>query len=402
MRLPARQAFFRVRMALIDSPAILCYDVCKRTGGIAMDIQAYLHAYLDSYQPYKSYWNYEDGCVLIGCIDLYRATGDAYWKDFVLRYLDDTVLPDGRIPGFDTKKYNIDAINCGKALFFAWHERGEARFKAAIDFHMERLRSHPRCACGSFWHKESYPNQVWLDGLYMAQPFYMAYEKLFDRYSHVQDITDQFRTVRRQMYSEAKGLSYHAWDEARVQPWCDRATGLSPNFWLRSMGWYLMALVDCIGLSSEELYEHYKTLVDQLRESIRGILRYRDEATGLFYQVIDHPEAEGNYLETSGSAMVAYALLKGVRLGVLDAEKYLPLGRRMFESLVEEKLRRDGGGAMHLCDICKVAGLGPGTQRDGSVAYYLSEPRVEDDSKGVGPFMMAYSEYLLATGEEEA
>lgn len=361
-----------------------------------MNIHAFLKDYLSAYTPYKSYWNYEDGCVLIGCIDLYYATGDSDYKTFVLNYLETYVMPDGSIPNYEMRKFNIDSINCGKALFFGLKETGDSRYEKAIRFHMERLRQHPRCVCGNFWHKENYPNQIWLDGLYMAQPFYMAYEKLFDGYAHVQDITSQFQNVRKYLYNAGKGLSYHAYDEAKIQPWCNKETGLSPNFWLRSMGWYLMALIDCIDLSSQQLFEHYKALVDIFRESIRGVMRYQDAETGLFYQVIDRGDVPDNYLETSGSAMIAYALLKGVRLGVLNPEKYLPHGLGVFESLAARKLRTDDQGQAHLGDICAVAGLGPGEKRDGSVAYYLSEPKVDDDSKGVGPFMMAYAEYLSA------
>ena len=175
-------------------------------------------------------------------------------------------------------------------------------------------------------------NQIWLDGMYMAQPFYMAYEAKFDGMAHVADITRQFQNVRKYLYNPEKGLNYHAYDEARVQFWADKETGCSKNFWLRSTGWYLMALVDCIALCSEQLYEHYRALVDIFRESMRGVLAYRAE-DGLFYQVIDYPEAEGNYTETSGSAMIAYSLLKGVRIGVLDAEKYLPIALDVFEKL---------------------------------------------------------------------
>lgn len=363
------------------------------------DIRAFLNDFLASYNPYKKYWNYEDGCVLKGCIDLYRATGDVQYKDFVMKYLEEHVMPDGGIPNYELRQYNIDSINSGKALFFALEETGDARYRTAIEFHMQRLREHPRCACGSFWHKQLYPNQIWLDGLYMAQPFYMQYEMQFGRMSNVSDIAQQFGNVRRWLYDEEKGLNYHAYDEAKVQFWADKETGLSKNFWLRSTGWYLMALIDCIDLCSEQLYEHYRAMVDIFRESMRGLLRWQDEETGLFYQVIDRADVTDNYLETSGSAMAAYALLKGVRLGVLDAEKYLPAAKRVFEALVSYKLVTGEDGRQHLQDICLMAGLGPKETRDGSVEYYLSEPRVCDDSKGVGPFMMAYAEYLLA-GEE--
>lgn len=352
---------------------------------------AFIRQYLPGYKPYKTYWNYEDGCVLKGCIDLYAATGDPFYRSFVLDYLFRYVAQDGTIANYELGKYNIDSINCGKALFFALDETGDERFRKAIEFHMQRLREHPRCGCGNFWHKSIYPHQIWLDGLYMAQPFYMAYETRFHKLADVADITRQFANVRKYLFNEEKQLYYHACDTARVQPWADRETGCSRNFWLRSMGWYLMSLIDCIDCCSEMLYEHYRLLIDLFREAVRGILRWQDRETGLFWQVIDRGDHPGNYLETSGSAMVAYALIKGVRLGVLNEEKYLPIGRRVYESLVQHKLI-PGDGGLHLCDICAVAGLSD--KRDGSVAYYLSEPRVCDDSKGVGPFMMAYAEYL--------
>lgn len=359
------------------------------------DKNAYLDAYLAGYRPYKTYWNYEDGCVLKGAIDLYHATGGQRYRDFVLDYLARYVTPEGEIPNYETRQYNIDSINCGKALFFALDETGDARYQKAIAYHMQRLREHPRCQCGSFWHKELYPNQIWLDGLYMAEPFYMAYEMRFGGMQNVGDIMLQFENVRRFLFDMEKGLFYHAFDEARIQPWANPQTGCSANFWLRSMGWFLMAMVDCLALMDEQLYEHYRALQRLLKDAVHGILPYRDAQSGLFLQVIDHPQAEGNYLETSGTAMIAYTLMKGAAIGALNAERYAPIGRDIFERLAAQKLIDGEDGQAHLVDICWAAGLGPGDTRDGSVAYYLSEPRVADDSKGVGPFMMAYAQWLM-------
>ncbi len=362
-----------------------------------MDIKVWFKEYLAKYTHYKSYWNYEDGCILKAAADLYKATGDADYKQFVIDYMEKYVMPDGSIPNYEMRQYNSDSINSGKTLFFALDETGDERYRQAIEFHMQRLREHPRCECGNFWHKQLYPYQIWLDGLYMVQPFYMEYEMKFGGMEKVADIVSHFKSARKYLWNPEKGLNYHAFDEKKQMFWADPVTGHSANFWLRSTGWYLMGLADAIGACREELYEHYRALVDIFRESIAGVLRYQ-AADGLFYQVIDHPEAEGNYTETSGSAMVAYALLKGVRLGILDPEKYLPIGKRVFEAIVNTKLRPEEDGVTRLTDICWVAGLGPekNPQRDGSVAYYLSEPKKSDDSKGVGPFIMAYSEYLQA------
>ena len=362
-----------------------------------MDIKLWFKEYLNKYEHYKKYWNYEDGCVLKAAVDLYKVTRDEAYKRFAMDYMSMYVAQDGSIPNYEMRQYNSDSINSGKSLFFALEETGETRYRQAIEFHMQRLREHPRCECGNFWHKQLYPYQIWLDGLYMVQPFYMEYEMKFGGMEKVADIVSHFRNARKYLWDAEKGLNYHAFDESRQMFWADKETGRSANFWLRSNGWYLMGLVDTIALCSEMLYEHYRALVDIFRESIAGILAYQAE-DGLFYQVIDHPETEGNYTETSGSSMIAYALLKGVRLGILDPEKYLPIGKRVFEAIVETKLKAEEDGVTRLTDICWVAGLGPekNPHRDGSVAYYLSEPKKSDDAKGVGPFIMAYSEYLQA------
>ncbi|HBB60962.1 MAG TPA: glycosyl hydrolase family 88 [Lachnospiraceae bacterium] len=354
----------------------------------------YLKQYLDKYQPYQTYWNYEDGCLLMGCRRMYEATGDAAYKEFILKYLDARVEPDGSIPTYNRDHDALDDLNCGKLLFFGLDETGKTRYLKALEYHMERLHAHPRCRCGSFWHKDIYPDQIWLDGLYMAQPLYMEYETRFNGMENYNDIMNQFRNVRRYMYSEEKGLYYHGFDEARIQPWADRQTGCSENFWSRACGWWLMALVDTMEVMNPQIYEHYRELQDLFREAVHGLLPYRDREDGLIHQVIDRADVKGNYTETSGSVMAAAALMKGVRQGTLNPEKYLPAGREMFESVCENKLRESADGVTRLQDICHVGGLGPGEKRDGSVGYYLSEPISADDAKGVGPFMMAYAEYL--------
>ena len=356
-------------------------------------VAAYAEQYIKNYMPYKEKWNYEDGCILTASICMYQATHDNLYRDFVLRYLDQRVLEDGSIPSFSTEQYSLDDINPGKSLFFALRETGNKKYEKAILFHMQRLLEHPRCDCGNFWHKEMYPYQIWLDGLYMAQPFYMAYEKEYDTYSRLGDISSQFINVRERMFDEEKKLYYHGYDEKRQQPWSSPETGLSSSFWLRAIGWYLMSLADCIELCSEQLYEHYRCLIDLLREGVRGILQYQEKSTHLFYQLVDHPELEGNYLETSGSAMIAYAILKGVRLHVLN-DKYLQVGLDIYHGLTAHALCEQSG-SLHLTGICKGAGLGPGNQRDGSAAYYLSEEIGEDECKGVAALMMAASEELL-------
>jgi len=360
-----------------------------------MRVEGFIQSYLRQYQPYKPYWNYEDGCVLMGCRQLYEATGDPLYRQFILKYLDPRVAEDGAIVHFLTEEYNTDDLNVSKLLFFAYEETGEERFRKALDFSAGRLEKHPRCRCGSFWHKTIYPHQIWLDGLYMVQPFYMEYDTKFGNKAHYRDIGNQFENVRTFLFDKEKQLAYHGYDESRVQPWADPITGRSKHFWLRSLGWYAMALVDTISACDPRICGVYAGLQKDLNLLIKGILRCQDEASGLFFQVVDHPEAEGNYLETSGSAMIAYSLIKGCRIGILSEERYLERGKRIVEELIARKLVTENG-EWHVTDICSVAGLGPGERRDGSIAYYLSEKIVSDDPKGVGPFFMAYAQYQMA------
>lgn len=363
-------------------------------------IDDYIEQFLNNYHSYQTYWNYEDGCVLMGCRQLYEITGNERLADYVIDYLRERVTPEGAIPAYPEEQYSLDSMNCGKMLFFAYDMTHDERYHKALDYHMKKLSAHPRCKCQSFWHKEIYPDQIWLDGLYMAEPLYMEYETRFHNKENYSDILLQFRNVQKYMYDPRRALYFHGFDEARLQPWADKETGCSKNFWSRASGWWLMALIDTMDVMSRQIFEQYRELEDMFRTSVRGMLQYRSRNDGLICQVIDHPDESGNYTETSGSAMMAYSIIKGCRLKALLPEKYLPAGTEMFESLCQNKLATDPDGVTRLHDICHVAGLGPGDRRNGSYDYYISEPRTSDDAKGVGPFMMAYAEYLRSASQK--
>lgn len=362
-----------------------------------MKFDRFITNYLTHFQGEKKKWNYEDGCVLMGCVQLYQATGEKRYQEFVMDYLKDYITEDGTILFYEEEKYNIDSINTGKTLFYAYEWSGQEKYRIAIEALMDQLRNHPRTMGGNFWHKKIYPYQIWLDGLYMAQPFYMMYETKFEGKEHYDDIIEQFENVKKYLYNEDKGLYYHAYDEAKEQFWANKETGTSPNFWLRSMGWYLMALIDVMSEMDETIFEHYKVLEELFREGIKGILQYQDHKSKLFYQVIDRADIKGNYLETSGSAMIGYAILKGCNLGVLLKDKYQEIGEGIVTSLTENMLI-EIDKTLRLSNICSVAGLGPAnnSRRDGSVDYYLSEPIICDDQKGVGAYMMAYAQKLMS------
>jgi unsaturated rhamnogalacturonyl hydrolase len=360
-----------------------------------MKSQQYIIEYLNRFKINKVEWNYEDGCVLLGCVQLYQVTKDTRYQDFVLSYLEKYIREDGSIVSFEKDSYNIDSINTGKILFYAYEWTKQEKFKKGIEQLMEQIKSHPRTPSKSLWHKKIYPNQVWLDGLYMAQPFYMMYETRFGNKEHYNDIMNQFLNVRKYMFEEDKGLYYHGYDESKTVFWANKETGTSPNFWLRSMGWYLMALIDVIEEMDQSKTSQLQVQEDMFKEAVDGLLRYQDGESKLFYQVIDHPKVRGNYLETSGSAMAAYAILKGCLLEILPKDKYVTIGTEILNALTNQKLI-EREGQLYLSDHCLVAGLGPQNdrRRDGSIDYYLSEPVGFDDRKGVGAYLMAYAQKL--------
>ena len=340
----------------------------------------------------KAGWNYIDGCMILALLETYNTTGEKKYLDFADAFIDHRVMEDGTIAGYKPEDYNIDNVNAGKTLFLLYDLTGKEKYRKAIDVIYGQLLGQPRTEEGNFWHKKIYPNQVWLDGLYMGQPFYMEYETKFDGRKHYDDIFRQFANVVKYMRDEKTGLYYHGYDASKSIFWCDKETGLSKNFWLRAIGWYSMALLDTLSKTEPAGYEkEYEYLKKVFCEVIDSLLKFQDES-GMWYQLPALGEGDGNYLETSGSAILAFSILRGVRLGFLP-ESYRQYGVKAFEG-IQNRYMKTTDGKLHLGGICLVAGLGPAdnTRRDGSFAYYMSEPVVEDDAKGVAPFLLAYTE----------
>ena len=339
-------------------------------------------------------WNYIDGCMLTALMAMGRITGQARYIEFVERCVDYFVGEDGSIRTFAPEAYNLDDINEGRVLFGLYERTGKPQYRLAAEGLAKQLEGHPRTAEGNFWHKAIYPNQVWLDGIYMAQPFRALYAKYFGGGDYA-DIVKQITLVRDRMCDPETGLYYHGYDASRTAFWANPDTGCSENFWLRSLGWFAVALADLLEILPEG--QDRDTLTAIFRDLMASMDRYADPETGLYWQVPDQGGREGNYLETSGSAMMAYAMLKGARLGFLE-KAYADKGRKTFDGITGKYLTftEDGIG---LGGICLVAGLGPETnrRRDGSYAYYISEPVVENDAKGVAPFVLAYTEIKQLT-----
>ena len=342
----------------------------------------------------KPVWNYIDGCMMTSLLELYKETKEQKYLDFVVNFVDYYVFEDGTIRGYEPTKYSTDDICESRILFDLYNITGNEKYSKAIELTYEQVKHHPRTKEGNFWHKKIYPNQIWLDGLYMAQPFYVRYETVRNGMKNYNDIFTQFKNVRKIMFDDNKKLYYHGYDSSRQMFWADKETGLSKNFWLRSIGWFTVALCDVADYMDEQMYDEYRMVGSMLKEVIDGLLQYQDKDSKMFYQVPDQAGREGNYLETSGSAMIAYAILKGTRLGILP-QRYQKIGLDIFNGICSKYLT-SVNGELNLGGICLVAGLGPenNLRRDGSYEYYISEPIVENDAKGVGPFIMAYTEVI--------
>ena len=342
-------------------------------------------------------WSYTHGLVLLGIEQFYRQTGDRRYLDYIRKYADHFISEDGEIETFSVTEFNIDSVNAGKMLFLLYDETGDEHYRRAMDQLRTQLEYHPRTQSGGFWHKRKYPWQIWLDGLYMAQPFYAEYEKRFGNDpAAFDDIVSQLVKIEQVTRNPETGLLYHGWDESRLQAWADPETGLSPGYWSRAMGWYAMAIVDT--------YPHIPQ-DHPGRAELAGILSRLVEAleevqhpSGLWYQVPDQGNREGNWLEASGSSMFAYAIAKGVRLDMLPEEK-LAVAEHAYRGIEDRLVYRDDAGNWHLKDVCRSAGLGGTPYRDGSYEYYISTDRVEDDAHGLGSFFLAASEANFSAGE---
>ncbi|PKK92705.1 MAG: glycosyl hydrolase family 88, partial [Tenericutes bacterium HGW-Tenericutes-6] len=281
-------------------------------------------------------WNYIDGCMMTSLLELYKQTKDQKYIDFIKEYINYYVFDDGTIRGYDPLNYSTDDICESRILFDLYDITGTEKYSKAIEYTYNQIKKHPRTKGGNFWHKKIYPNQVWLDGLFMALPFYTEYETLRNHKQNYIDILHQFKNVRNLMFDETKKLYYHGYEETKTIFWADPKTGLSKNFWLRAMGWYVVAIVDVMSYMDDE---HAQNIFfpNLLKEAIDGILAHQDPETKLFYQVVDQEKRDGNYLESSGSALICYAILKGVRLNALD-QSYQQIGIDIFNGICDTYL----------------------------------------------------------------
>jgi len=350
-------------------------------------------AALQDCRPDTARWNYETGLLLYAIREASkRHLGNS--RDIALQNIAEAlVAPNGSIAGYRIEEFNIDQINTGKFILAIWKDSGERRYRIAIETLLEQLSHHPRTPSGSYWHKKIYPNQIWLDGLYMFGPFAARCAAEFSSPASFDDICLQFFHVRDSMKDDVTGLYYHAMDESRLMPWSDPERGLSPQIWGRAVGWLSMALVDVLDWLPER-HPDRPGVIDMYRNLMKSVIAIQD-GSGLWFQILDMAGEPGNYLEESASAMFAYSLFKGMRKEILEPAAFARPAEKALAGICNRFTSRDTEGRVHVSGICKVAGLGGNPYRDGSYAYYMSEPVVSDDYKGTGPLILTLCEACL-------
>lgn len=332
-------------------------------------------------------WNYEQGVMLEAMRKMFEYTNDKKYLLFAKEKVDRFVTDDGAINHYKESDYNLDKINSGKSLLFLYEQTKEEKYKLAADKLRTQLAKQPRTESKGFWHKKIYPYQMWLDGLYMAEPFYARYTEQFENGENLDDVILQFTLVYEKTLDPKTGLLYHAWNENKKEKWADPVTGQSPHFWGRAIGWYMMAIVDVLDFIPEN-NPHRASLIKILQDVSGAVLSVRDPETGLWFQILDLPDRAGNYLEASCAAMFCYSFAKGANKGYLD-ESYLKIADTTFSSILNIHTEIDEDGLISLYNTCSGAGLGGNPYRDGTFEYYISEPIRKNDYKGFGPLIFA-------------
>lgn len=336
-------------------------------------------------------WNYTPGLEQKAFLDVFEAYGGDDIFAYVDAWYDEAIAADGTPCNYRISAFNVDKMCPANTLFQLYDRTGKEKYRMAMDTVMKQYMTHPRTSEGALWHKKVYPHQVWLDGLYMAQPFAVRYASRFlsgqEAEAVFEDVVNDFKVTRIHTFDPVTGLYRHAWDESREMFWCDPQTGQSQHCWCRALGWTCMALVDVLEWLPENV-EGREELISWLSDIVAVLPRFTDAETGMWYQVMDQPGREGNYVEATGSAMFVYAMLKGIRMGWLDPS-VKEFAVKSYDSLVRTFITYDEAGLMSINSCCSVGGLGGKQNRMGDYAYYLSEPVRSNDPKGVGPFIWA-------------
>ena len=368
----------------------------------------------------KPKWSYVMGIELEAMLDTYLRYGNPHIWDYCLEYTDTMIQAKGEIRGFRLEEYNLDNIRTGHFVARMYQQKPERKNLLAMQQMRKQLQQQPRTTeDGVFWHKAIYSYQVWLDGIFMGLPYYALTASMLQPPHEARKVYDdavqQVITTYRRTLDPQTGLNRHAWDETHEMFWADPQTGLSQHCWGRAQGWYTMALIELLDVLPEN-YERRQEVVELLKKDLTAVIQWQDPTSGVWYQVMDAPEREGNYLESTCSSMFAYALLKASRKGYVDST-FREAGVKAYRGILNHFIRVNEDETISLTHCCSVAGLGPGIsekvrlaapnvkenrRRDGSFGYYLSEPVRDNDAKGIGPFIWASLEMEMLDDTSQA
>jgi unsaturated rhamnogalacturonyl hydrolase len=307
------------------------------------------------------------------------------------KYMDDWVnyfvRPDGSVFDYNLTEYNLDRIFPGRDVLTVYQRNPDQKYRIAMDNFIKQLNTHPKTNSGGYWHKKIYPWQMWLDGIFMASTYMAQYAKEFNAPEWFNVATTQTKMIYEKTLDTKSGLLMHAWDESHTQKWCDPETGKSHYPWSRAMGWYILAIEDILEYLPEN-HPDRADLIVILQKTCDALLKVRDPKTGLWFQVLNQGGKEGNYLEGSGSSIYTYVFARGAHNGYLD-KKYIEIANSSFDGIVKELITVDENGYVTMHNICGGCGLGGNPYRDGSYEYYINEKRINNDTKGIAPFIMA-------------
>lgn len=364
------------------SLAITRYEMKRCPGGLGIDYQ------------YSKKWQYSvftELEAMLNANDYNMQGNNSEIVSYVIGYLDQLVESDGTIYKYKITDYNLDNVKGGTLLLYAYDLTGDEKYLTAAHTLWSQLKGQPTTSDGGYWHKNIYPYQMWLDGLFMAEPFAARYARRFlsgqeleDAFTH---IVKQFTLVTTHTYDAVTGLYRHGWDEKKVQFWADKATGQSAHAWGRAMGWTFMAIPYVMEQMPAD-HPKRSELEDLFRKMASSVISAQDPATGLWWQVLDCPGKKGNYLEATASTMFVYTMLRGYRMKILD-DKCLESALKGWEGLNNLLITERPDGSITLSQCCSVGGLGGSYNRDGSFEYYISEAVRDNDGKGMGPLINA-------------
>lgn len=332
----------------------------------------------------KPKWNYMDSCMIRALLKYSEKTNDTRMIAYAVKFVNSYVNKNGDIPTMSTADFNLDNICGGINLIKLYKTIGDERYRLAYEkLYLEQLAKQPRLKCGCYWHKAIYPHQMWLDGAYMALPFLAEYGKINNKSDLISDAVEQLKCIRKIMRDSKSGLYYHGYNETREMNWADKTTGLSSNFWLRSNGWLCAGLADFYEITEDRFC---RNMLLDLLEALEACMTEEH----MLMQLPAIPDIPGNYPETSGTLLYAYGAIKGYCLGAAE-KKSADRGKASLNTVTERYIIHNNGIPV-LKNICLMGGLGGTSERDGSAEYYLSERIVENEAKGIAPYLMAASE----------